>query len=160
MVNMKLVPGKGFIDLDDPQNQPKLTPEEIKTLFNENNNVQSLTMAKLEGLTNLENQVAALKEKPGFRDLGEALTPLMLSKPCTTPQNKPRKLSSLKAWLQTKHYKTLDLFAGAATFVCWIAATGWIIQSFGLTYASIIGLAVFWLGFIIVFRLMIGGLLD
>ena len=80
MVNIKLVEGKGFIDLDKPENQAKLTAEEIKTLLNENNNIQSQTMAKLETLPNLENQVAALKEKPGFKDLGEALNQVVLSK--------------------------------------------------------------------------------
>jgi hypothetical protein len=54
----------------------------------------------------------------------------------------------------------LDFFAGAVTFIIWLAATAWIWQSIHFSWGLLIGLAVFWLAFVVVFRLMIGGILD
>ena len=72
----------------------------------------------------------------------------------------PKTQYKIPAWIKPHHIHPLDAFAGAMTFIIWLAATGWIIQSFHLGYGTIIGLAVFWLFFIVAFRLMIGGLLD
>ena len=118
-------------------------------------------MARLNQLPNLEQQISALLQSPKFKDLGNALKPL---KPVVEKQPeeqpKPHKSFSLRAWLKTKQLKALDLFAGSVTFIIWLAISGWILQSFQVSYPSIIGLSVFWLFFIVVFRLMIGGLLD
>jgi hypothetical protein len=55
---------------------------------------------------------------------------------------------------------TLDLFAGIMVLVVWVAASGWIISSYGISWGIVVGIAVFWVFFVVVFRLVIGGLLD
>ena len=67
MVNIKLVDGKGFVDVDDPKNQDKMTGNKVEQLVSESNNVQSQVMARLEALPNIVNQVEALKQKESFR---------------------------------------------------------------------------------------------
>jgi rRNA maturation endonuclease Nob1 len=54
----------------------------------------------------------------------------------------------------------LDAFAGLMVAVIWLAASGWILSSYALSWGLIIFFAVFWLVFVVVFRLVIGGILD
>jgi hypothetical protein len=146
--------------LEAQQNQ-QIDPEQLKHELEEMTRVQTLIYAKLEQLPNLDQQISALLQSSRFQDLGRALQPIKpsIKEPSPEKPNKP-KLSGLSVWLKRKQIKLLDAFAGAVTSVIWLAVSGWVIQAFGLTYLSVIGLAVFWLGFIVVFRLMIGGILD
>jgi len=233
MVNIKLIEGKGFVDLDKPEEKAKLTQDELNELISKSNNVQTQIITNLEVLPHIKEQIEALKESPKFKDLAEALTPIItatkleesrpLSKqvqaiakeekkqkksigeslggilgflpggntdePEPAPQPiydplvcvycggklkpqytkcpncgaavKPKTQYKIPDWIKPKHsIHFLDAFAGVVTFIIWLAATGWIIQSFHLTYGTLIGLAVFWLFFVVAFRLMIGGILD
>ena len=233
MTKIQLVDGKGFVDIDDPKNQPvaAVKPEE---LVQQTNTLQSQVMARLEALPNFDKQVAALSKAKNFKDLGETLQPLILTKnseetrplstqvqaiaktelkekksvreelggifafllpggnndapePAPQPIDNPLVCTHCGAKLQPKwtrcnmcgapvmlkqQYTTpkavdqkhrmglLDLVAGAFVTVIWFAASGWILQSFILSWGLVIELAMFWVFWIIVFRLMIGGILD
>jgi hypothetical protein len=61
---------------------------------------------------------------------------------------------------QKRKIHFLDAFAGIMILIIWIATTAWALQSFGFSWALTIGLAVFWIFFIIVFRLFAEGLLN
>ena len=127
---------------------------------------EKLTINKLESLANLPEMVQALKQSVSFEALGEALSPLTKYEDTQKTKEKPIntktpfKISKLTAWFKTKQVKALDALAGAFTLIIWLATSAWIIQAFTVTYACVIGLAVFWLFFIVAFRLMIGGILD
>lgn len=80
---------------------------------------------------------------------------------CGAPIKEAKTLKWLPECLVPKRkIKILDYTAGIITLIIWLVSTAWITQSYPITYALIIILAVFWLGFIVVFRLMIGGILD
>jgi len=145
-----------------------LDPEALGHELEEMNRVQTLIYARLEQLPNLDKQITALLKSENFKDLGRAIQPIKstIKEPETEPAKPktPVKLSGLSAkfstWLKSKRVKPLDALAGLFTTGIWLAASGWIIQSFHLTYATSIGLGVFWLCYIVVFRLVIGGILD
>ena len=147
------------------QENQTIDPEALKHEIEEMNRIQTLIYAKLEQLPNLESQISALLQSEKFKDLGKALQPIkpnVKEKEKETNLEKPGKpkLSGLCAWVKKKQIKLLDALAGVITTVSWIAVTGYIVQIFGLSWALAIGLSVFWLFYIVVFRLMIGGLLD
>ena len=124
---------------------------------------ETLAINKLEAIVNLPEMVEVLKKTKSFTVLGEALTPLTVYQDTQKPKEKPlllKRETKLSAWLKSKRVKPLDALAGAFTTLIWGAASGWIIQSFHLTYSTAIGLGVFWLCYIVVFRLVIGGILD
>jgi hypothetical protein len=79
---------------------------------------------------------------------------------CGAPVMPPRPASIIPEWVKPHQMKPLDFFAGAIVFVMWIAATLLIINSFGLGLWSIIGLGIFWIIFIVVYRVVAGGILD
>jgi hypothetical protein len=54
----------------------------------------------------------------------------------------------------------LDAFAGAMILIIWLATTAWALQSYGFSWALTIMLAVFWIVFVVVFRLFAEGLLN
>ena len=68
--------------------------------------------------------------------------------------------TALPTWIKPHQAHALDFFAGIIVFVMWLAATAWMLSSFGVTYSSVIGLGVFWIIFIIVYRVVAGGILD
>lgn len=77
---------------------------------------------------------------------------------CGAPVNK---IGWLPECLIPKHkISLLDYFAGAITTILWMAITGWILTAYSLSFVLAAELAVFWLVFIVVFQLMVGGLLD
>jgi hypothetical protein len=140
--------------------------------------MQDQIMAKLESLPNLEKQIEALQNSQSFKDLGNALSPVIIA---TKPETNKLLSKQVQAILTNtnpetpnqpahtptntkdapKHKpKTLDWIAGLITIIIWTAATGWTLQTYPLTWALIIELSVLWLFFIVVFRLMTGGLLD
>lgn len=59
-----------------------------------------------------------------------------------------------------KPIKPLDAFAGSMVFIIWLAATGWILQSYALDFILAIEIAVFWIVFVVAFRVVAGGILD
>jgi hypothetical protein len=127
---------------------------------------EKLAINKLESLANLPEIVEALRQSNSFKALGEALSPLTIYEDTQRTKEKPSnpktpfKLYRLAAWFKSKQIKPLDALAGVFTLIIWLATSAWIIQTFTLTYACMIGVAVFWLFFIVTFRLMIGGILD
>jgi hypothetical protein len=169
------------------------TQEQIKKDLETNRNMLDTIMASIERLPNIEKQIAALQKSESFKDLGEALSPVIIATkpeedrplsrqvqaikqqtPLKQPNNtehkpetaseapiQPQKTLTIPEFLKPKHkISPLDYFAGAMTFIIWVAISGWLIQSFGLTWGLTVGLAMFWITFIVVFRLMIGGILD
>jgi hypothetical protein len=143
----------------DAQETQQVETNEIKEQLEKLHNDQAQLIAKISNLPNRDQMIEALIESKAFKKLGEALKPITITQPQPTPKTK--KQHSLPTWIKPKHeIRLLDAFAGIVTLIVWLAATGWIIQSFSLTYASIIGLSIFWLGFVVAFRLMIGGILD
>jgi hypothetical protein len=56
--------------------------------------------------------------------------------------------------------KFLDYFAGFAALVIWIAVSALILQNYGLTWFSLIGLMVWWIMFVVVYRVLTGGILG
>jgi len=242
MVNIKLIEGKGFVDLDKPEEQAKITPEQIAELVNKSYNVQAQVIAKIESLPNFDKQIQALKTKELFKDLAEALSPLTIymkpeeTRPLSAQvkaiskneqqqvqeekpemKKKPSKRENLEGllgflpggnnnepepapqpiynplvcqhcgaklkpnwtrcnncgapvtpktqykipeWIKPHQTHALDFFAGLAIFVIWIAASGWMLSAYGLSWGSIIGLGVFWIVFVVVYRVVTGGILD
>jgi ribosomal protein L40E len=79
---------------------------------------------------------------------------------CGAPVMPQQKQPIIPAWIKPHQMKPLDFFAGAVVFVMWIAATMLIINSFGLGPWTIIGLGIFWLVFVVVYRVVAGGILD
>ena len=143
----------------EAQETQQVNTEEIKQQLEKLHSEQAQLIAKISNLPNRDQMIEALIESKAFKKLGEALKPITAATP---PQPiKQKKQRSLPTWIKPKNpIRFLDAFAGAVTLIIWLAATGWIIQAFSLSYASVIGLSVFWLSFIVVFRLMIGGILD
>ena len=136
-----------------------VTEEQIKELTSQLKNMQSLIIAKLEKIPDLSNKVEALSQSTSFKDLGNALKLLTEINPARPV--KPKKPFSWPSWLKPNHpIKFLDGLAGTLVLSIWLAASGWILQSFGLSWGSAIALAVFWLFFIVAFRVVIGGILD
>jgi hypothetical protein len=72
----------------------------------------------------------------------------------------PHQKTVMPEWIKPHHMHPLDFFAGAAVFVIWIAATLLMINSYGLGLWTIIGLGIFWIIFVIVYRVVAGGILD
>ena len=138
--------------------ETQLNTQELKEQIQQVQTTQATIMARLEGIPDLKEQVAALRESKIFKDLGKALTPFTENKPAKP--FKPQKQLSLPAWLKPKQVKPLDIFAGAMTFLVWIAVSGWLLSSFALSWGLVAGVASFWLVFVVVFRLVVGGLLD
>lgn len=137
------------------QESQVLDTEEIKKEIQQ---VKTDIISELSKIPDLREQVEALMKSKTFNQLGLALKPMTATQP---PQPKPKRQITFPSWLKPKKpIKLLDALAGAFTTAIWCAATGWITQSFQLSYGLVIGLGVFWLGFIVVFRLMIGGILD
>jgi hypothetical protein len=143
----------------DSQTQT-IDPEALKHELDEMQRTQTQIYARLQNIPDMEHKISALLNSQSFKEIGHALEPIAPKVTATEIKPQPRNQFTLKNWLRNKHYKPLDICAGAFTFIIWLAASGWIIQAFNLTFASAIGLAVFWLSFIVVFRLMIGGILD
>jgi ribosomal protein L40E len=79
---------------------------------------------------------------------------------CGAPVQLQRKTPIIPPWIKPHQMKALDFFAGAVVFVMWIAATMLIINSFGLGPWTIIGLGIFWIVFVVVYRVVAGGILD
>jgi hypothetical protein len=133
--------------------------QEIKDEIKKVQDQQSRIITALSNLPNLEQQIKALQESSSFKDLGKTLSPIIE----TIPEKpvKPKRHYSLPKWLKpNQEVKLLDAFAGALVFVLWVAATGWMLSSFGFSWGFVAGLAVFWLVFIVAFRVIIGGILD
>lgn len=82
---------------------------------------------------------------------------------CSAPikEDLIKKIISIPEFLKPKkQLKFLDLFAGAMITLIWIATTYGALTSYAITWPIVIGLAIFWLTFVVVFRLVTGGLLD
>ena len=79
---------------------------------------------------------------------------------CGAPVMPQAKQPIIPEWIKPHQAHALDFFAGIVVFVMWLAATAWMINVYGLSYGSIIGLGVFWIIFIIVYRVVAGGILD
>ena len=146
----------------EAQENQGLDPQQIREEIKQIHADQAAILNRIEGLPNLDQQITALLQSNNFKDLGIALEPIKnipQAEKHVNPKT-PFKLSKLTAWFKTKQVKPLDALAGAFTLIIWLAASAWIIQAFTVTYACVIGLAVFWLFFIVAFRLMIGGIID
>jgi hypothetical protein len=73
----------------------------------------------------------------------------------------PRREFHLPTWLKPQRkLSVLDSFGAAMVVLIWGAATGYFLTSYALNWLTLIGLGAFWLVFIVVFRLVIGGILD
>lgn len=80
---------------------------------------------------------------------------------CGAPVEQPKPLLKIPEFLKLKTpIKILDAFAGLMVFVVWVAASGWILNSFSLSWGLVVGLAIFWIMFIVVYRVVVGGILD
>lgn len=62
--------------------------------------------------------------------------------------------------LKPKKFSPLDWFAGSMIFTVWVAATGWALTSYALSWGLIAGLAIFWIFFVVTFRFVVGGILN
>jgi hypothetical protein len=144
--------------------ETQIDPEELKHELEEMNHVQTLIYARLEQLPNLDQQLTALLKSDKFKDLGKAIQPIRPNitepkEPTIEKQPKP-KISDLASWFKKKHIKFLDAFAGFCTTVIWLGASYGIMQSYGLSWVSAIGLGIFWIFYVIAIRVLTGGLLD
>ena len=76
------------------------------------------------------------------------------------PIKEPKKpaLKMLVDVLKPKNKSTSTLFAGAMVLVIWIAATGWMLTNFELTWITVIGIAVFWMLFVVAYKIVVGDL--
>ncbi|MFA5366211.1 MAG: hypothetical protein WC325_13600, partial [Candidatus Bathyarchaeia archaeon] len=80
---------------------------------------------------------------------------------CSAPINEIEKTEPAEQpVIKKKKPHILDLFTGAMLTIIWITATGWIATTYGVTWMSIIGLAIFWIIFAVLFRLFTGDLTD
>lgn len=79
---------------------------------------------------------------------------------CGAPIQQPPKHQIPECIRPKKRIKPLDAFAGSMVFVIWLAASYMIVTGGEITAWTVIGLAVFWVFFIVVFRLVAGGILD
>jgi Mg2+ and Co2+ transporter CorA len=143
----------------EAQQETQLDTNQIKEQIREIQNTQDRIMSKLENLPNLDQQIEALLKSKNFKDLGTALKPFTENKPEKPP--KPKRRFSFPAWLKPKQQiKPLDAFAGAMGTLIYLAASGWILSSFSVSWGLIAGLSGLWLSFVVVFRLVVGGILD
>jgi hypothetical protein len=150
---------KQILKTQEAQQETQLDTNQIKEQIRQIQNTQDRIMSKLENLPNLDQQIEALLKSKNFKDLGTALKPFTENKPEKPP--KPKKQFSFPAWLKPKQQiKLLDAFAGAMATLIYLAASGWILSSFSVSWSLIAGLSGFWLSFVIVFRLVVGGILD
>jgi hypothetical protein len=80
---------------------------------------------------------------------------------CGAPFTEQKRSFGIPECLKPKRkLSILDTFGAAMVALIWVASTGWILTNYTLSWFTIIGLGAFWLVFIVVFRLVIGGILD
>ena len=154
---------KKLSNLTKKMDEQTLDPEALRHELDEMQKIQSQIYARLEQIPNLDQLVLAMERSQHFKKVGEAIRPLTPNIPPTPPaseRKKPKLSAMLHTWFSRKKIKFLDAVAGALTTVIWAASTYGIIETFSLTYVSVIGLAVFWLCYIVVFRLMVDGILG
>ena len=79
---------------------------------------------------------------------------------CNAPIKQPKKpaLIALVEVLKPKNKSASTMFAGAMVLVIWIAATGWMLTNFELTWITVIGIAVFWMLFVVAYKIVVGDL--
>jgi hypothetical protein len=79
---------------------------------------------------------------------------------CNAPIKQPKKpaLIALIEILKPKNKSASTVFAGAMVLVIWIAATGWMLTNFELNWITVIGLAVFWMLFVVAYKVVVGDL--
>lgn len=140
------------------EEQEQLNTEKIEELSKQMKSMQCLIMARLETVPDLANKIEALSQSRNFKDLGNALRPITTKPPAPV---KPKKQWILPSWTKPQqHIKLLDAFAAVMVFVMWIGFSYGILEAFALSWSVIVGLAGLWLGFVVAFRLVIGGILD
>jgi hypothetical protein len=72
--------------------------------------------------------------------------------------DKPIEKRTFTAQIHQIH--TLDAIAGAIVFVIWLSLSYWYIKSFAFNWLFLVGFAGLWLVFVVVFRVVTGGILD
>jgi hypothetical protein len=127
--------------------------ETLKREMEEMSRIQTLIMARLDQLPNLDQQITALLSSQKFKDLGRALQPL--SPNIQEQPNKPKPVVKPK-----RKIALLDMFAAVVVTIMFIGFTYGILSAFGIGWGSIVGLSALWLTYVVVVRLVAGGILD
>jgi hypothetical protein len=136
----------------------QIDPEALRKELDTIQETQSQIYARLENIPNLNQLVLALEKSQNFKKIGEAIRPITTNLP-ETKQIQPKK-PTLSSWLKAKHYNPLDLFAVFVVTIMFAGLSYGIISWLSLTWGSIVGLSVLWLVYVVVARLVAGGLLN
>lgn len=166
----------------DAQEREKLDGEKIEQLKKIAGNLYDVIIAKLEAIPDLDKKIEALQQSTSFQDIGDALSPIQIARRkgetqplCTqvkaitksekrekqkTITNSVNRIINLLPSGNSQKIGLLDGFGGFLVFAIWVAMSGWVLSSFGLSWGSVVALAVFWLFFIVAFRVIIGGILS
>jgi hypothetical protein len=143
------------------QDTQTIDSQEIREGLKRVQDQQCSIIAKLANLPNLEQQINALQESSIFRDLGKELKPLLQQPQPPQPiVKKQNKYGFLKSLFPDFKSHLLDYFAGAMVFVMWLGFSWGILENYGLTWPVTAALGLLWIVFVVVFRVVAGGILD
>jgi hypothetical protein len=136
-------------------------PDALRKELDEMQRVQTQIYARLEQIPNLNQLILALEKSENFRSIGDAIRPITANlPPQQQPQPKPKNHFTLSGWLKTKHIPLLDLFAACVVTIMFVGASYGIIGWLSFTCWGIIGLSALWLTYVVVVRLVAGGILN
>ena len=142
-------------------NQEMIDPDALRKELDEMQRVQTQIYARLEQIPNLNQLILALEKSENFRSIGDAIRPITANLPQSPqPPAKPKNHFTLSGWLKTKHIAALDLFAAIVVTVMFAGASYGIIGWLSFTCWGIIGLSTLWLTYVVVVRLVAGGILN
>ena len=140
--DVELIPGQGWVNKNDPRYK------------------QEITQPQPEQPKQPEPKTEPLKQ---CANCGRyTLKPMDITCSfCGAPVEPKKPLFRIPDWIKPPHQiHALDVFAGIMVTIIWIAASAWMFTTFGFSWGLVIGFACFWLVFVVVFRLVIGGILD
>lgn len=136
-----------------------IDPEALRHELDEMQKVQSQIYARLEQIPNLPQLVAALEKSQNFKLLAEAIKPITPNMPASPPE--PQTKRSRLSFLHPKReIPLLDKIALAAATTLWAGLTYGAFTSWGINWASLVEMALFWVFYPVAIRIIAGGILD
>jgi hypothetical protein len=139
-----------------------IDPEALRHELDDIQEVQSQIYARLENIPNLAQLVTALEKSQSFKQVAQSIKPILPNyieaKPePPTPKKKKRNIWS---WFSKEEISFLDKIAIGCTSLLWGGLTYGAFTSWGYTWQVLCGMAVFWIFYPVMIRIVAGGALD
>jgi hypothetical protein len=136
-----------------------LDAEELRKEIEKYNENLTLMNARLEQIPNLAQLVAALKASENFKPVGKAIEPILKTIPEPTPQPK-KEVKKQSFWHPKQQIALLDLFAALCVTLMFVGFSYGLVNWIGLTWGLIVWLPILWISYVVVVRLVVGGILN